>query len=150
MAAMRMGRCPGTGQLHVPKWKRTQSTGTRVISRPTASLHHPYINCATGFRDTPKPSRRPFSHWKWPLTHKERIEELEAILKDDRLDICFPDVKAAIRYHQEFDENTECDHTLVYFQDGRQLESREFLNPKGQSSWVEVRIRPSSVVFSTN
>lgn len=147
---MRMGRCPGTGQLHMPKCKRIQSTGSRVISCPTASLYHPYINCAIGFRDTPKPSRTPFSHWKWPLTHKERIEELEDILKDDRLDICYPNVKAAIRYHQGFDENAECDHTLVYFQDGRQLESHEFLNRKGQSSWVEVRFWPRSLFYSTN
>ena len=101
-----------------------------------------------GFEDAPMPRRDPFPHHKWPLTNKERIEELEAILKDENWEWSFANIKAAIEYHQEFDQNTLCNEEQVYFQDGRRLGSDQL--PTNNEFWVEVIPDPDSLFLILN
>jgi len=63
------------------------------------------------------------NEWKWPLTHRERIEELEGVLRDESWEPNFENIKAAIEYHKGFDLDTICDRDDVFFQHGRRLES---------------------------
>jgi hypothetical protein len=85
----------------------------------------------------PIPLRRnPFPDWKWPLTRKERIAELEPLLRNEHWEQNFANIKAAIEWHGRFDGDTFCDATLISFQHGRKLESLEELTSGAQ--WVEV------------
>ena len=89
------------------------------------------------------PHRQPFPDWKWPLTHNERIAELEEILRDDHHEPSWENIRAAIEFHRKFDGEAICDaHPQVRFQNGQQLKDGEW--PTLQSGqwqlkyWVEV------------
>ncbi len=89
------------------------------------------------------PHRQPFPDWKWPLTHNERVAELEEILRDDHHEPSWENIRAAIEFHRKFDGEALCDaHPQVRFQNGQQLKDGEW--PTLQSGqwqlkyWVEV------------
>ena len=110
------------------------------------------INRITGFAEAPMPHRQPFPDWKWPLTHNERIAELEEILRDDHHEPSWENIRAAIEFHRKFDGEALCDaHPQVRFQNGQQLKDGEW--PTLQSGqwqlnyWVEVILKaPNSLI----
>lgn len=100
------------------------------------------LSYTIGFAQIPTPirldriNRGAHFKWKWPLTHEERIKELEAVLLDERWERQVNDIKAAIEYHKEFDGNALCESDMINFHNGRRLEEGEY--PPGQPGWVEV------------
>jgi hypothetical protein len=122
-----------------------RNTGCRVNIPPTVTSVILELISILGFKDAPMPLRDPFPHHKWPLTNKERIKELEAVLQDDNWEWSFNNIKAAIQYHQEFDENALCSEEEVFFQDGRRLGSDE--HPTSQDFWVEVILKAPILFF---
>lgn len=71
---------------------------------------------------------------KWPVTHSERIHELEDHLPDPSLYLSQENILGAIRYHQSFDPNEWCSREPVYFQNGKQNEAKEWCG----LTWMEV------------
>lgn len=62
---------------------------------------------------------------KWPLTHKERIDELQAYLEDPSQFRYYRDISAAIDFRRTFNGNDLCSLDPVYFHEGRQVDANE-------------------------
>lgn len=58
---------------------------------------------------------------KWPLTHSERVVELQNALQDPQQFRFHENIRAAIEYHQRFNQQELCSPQLIYFQNGRQV-----------------------------
>jgi len=96
----------------------------------------------------PIPLRKnPFPNWKWPLTHKERIAELEPLLSDEHWEHNWVNINAAVEWHKEFPRDTLCEYTLVNFQHGRQVEDLSRLTDG--TFWTEVD-DPRCILFINN
>jgi hypothetical protein len=50
----------------------------------------------------------------------------------------FDNIKAAIEYHKEFDENILCEPILVHFNNGRREDRNEKSTGLHRDCWVEV------------
>ncbi|KAK2797709.1 hypothetical protein FQN51_008288 [Onygenales sp. PD_10] len=84
--------------------------------------------------------------FKWPLTHAERIAELEEILANDDIPTLYykdsKNIKAAIEYHKGFkDQNELCEPSLLKFSDGK-IDLENFSDPH---AWYEVLTKASSI-----
>ncbi|KAN0067981.1 hypothetical protein V8E54_013909 [Elaphomyces granulatus] len=90
--------------------------------------------------DYPKPLR-PLPESHWPLTHAERIRELESLLNDERFSSTVRNIRAAIRHHRSFDQNALCGDGPVYFQNGRVLERNEIVILPYEPFWMEGILR---------
>jgi hypothetical protein len=81
--------------------------------------------------------------WKWPLTHSERITELEDYIRDDTHQIHTANVHAAINYHKTFPPNDICSTAEVKFQKGLLVEKLDLSGP----AWFEVSNIYLSLLF---
>ena len=73
--------------------------------------------------------------FKWPLTHGERVVELQNALQDPRLFRFHENIRAAIEYHQRFNQQELCSPQSMYFQNGRQVPE----DKRGDAiCWLEV------------
>ncbi|KAK2805254.1 hypothetical protein FQN50_006279 [Emmonsiellopsis sp. PD_5] len=93
------------------------------------------------YKDVEFPARlTPPLKSKWPLTHAERIAELEEILEKDLPTLDYKDdknIKAAIEYHKGFkDQNELCEPTLLQFSDGK-IDMEDSDDPH---AWYEINI----------
>ncbi|KAK2739243.1 hypothetical protein FQN55_009523 [Onygenales sp. PD_40] len=84
--------------------------------------------------------------FNWPLTHAERIAELEEILANDDIPTLYykdsKNIKAAIEYHKGFkDQNELCEPSLLKFSDGK-IDLENFSDPH---AWYEVLTKASSI-----
>lgn len=71
---------------------------------------------------------------KWPLTHKERIDELQGYLEDASQFRYHLDISAAIDFHRAFNGDDLCTLEPVYFHQGRQVDANE----RSGLCWMEV------------
>jgi hypothetical protein len=72
-------------------------------------------------------------HWKWPLTHSERIIELQELLTFEYWRPNHENIRAAIEYHRGFPGGELCSNEEVYFCDGKRSDT--FWPP----FWTEVK-----------
>jgi hypothetical protein len=79
-------------------------------------------------------------NWEWPLTHSERIAELQEALKDESFLLHKDNIQAAIAYHKELDPNALCDPKFVHFQNGQEVEEPD---SGCLSYWAEVGNSPA-------
>jgi hypothetical protein len=79
----------------------------------------------------------PELNWKWPLTHSERIMELQELLTMDYYKRNHENIQAAIEYHRGFPAGEFCSDNRVYFMDGRKLDEEEDPLPP---MWAEVKL----------
>ena len=82
----------------------------------------------------------PLPAWKWPLTHQERICELEAYIQDNEntpFKIRIENVKAAIEYHKTFPKDEYCSVAFTYFQSG-EIRQKKDLTVAEEPHWREV------------
>jgi hypothetical protein len=77
----------------------------------------------------------PELNWKWPVTHSERIVELQELLTMDYYEKNHKNIQAAIEYHRGLSGGEFCSDGRVYFMDGRKLDDEE--DPLAPY-WVEV------------
>lgn len=77
----------------------------------------------------------PELHWKWPLTHSERIIELEDLLTRDYFKKNHENIRAAIDYHREFPADQLSSDELVDFMDGKKVDFAACYPP----FWSEVK-----------
>ena len=77
---------------------------------------------------------------KWPLTHGERVVELQNVLQDPQKAIFHENIRAAIKYHPGFGQQELCSEQLIYFQNGRQVSEDE----RDGICWMEVCLCMSS------
>jgi hypothetical protein len=128
--------------LPIGKYKQMPPAWHNSWFSPPTSLSN--INEMTNIRLAQMPApirsdrikRRPHLGGNWPLTHEERIKELEAILLDELWQVQLDDIKAAINYHKELDGKAICKWGSVSFYNGRRPEGGEY--PPGQPTWIEV------------
>ena len=83
-------------------------------------------------REAPRP---PELDWKWPVTHSERIVELQELLTMDYWKRNHENIRAAIEYHRGLPGGEFCSNNRVYFMDGRKLDEEEDALPP---FWIEV------------
>lgn len=81
------------------------------------------------------PSDNKATEFKWPLTHGERVVELQDALQDPRFFRFHENIRAAIEYHQRFNQQELCSPQLIYFQNGRIVPENE---RGGAVCWMEV------------
>ena len=72
--------------------------------------------------DAKAPKRPETRPWKWPLTHSERVVELEELLTMDYYKPNHENIRAAIEYHRGFPSNELCSAEFVNFCDGERSE----------------------------
>jgi hypothetical protein len=75
--------------------------------------------------------------WKWPLTHAERILELERFVMTAHVDQR-ENIEAAIEYHRGFPASGLCSPVPVYFINGERVELNE-LKEWNAGTWFEVK-----------
>ncbi|KAJ9251186.1 hypothetical protein DTO207G8_5537 [Paecilomyces variotii] len=73
---------------------------------------------------------------KWPLTHAERIKELEELSKDYEKTAQKENIRAARLYHAQFPPDEVVPEKLIFFQDGKQVEETE-IKVDGGVVWDE-------------
>lgn len=74
---------------------------------------------------------------KWPLTHAERIKELEELSKHYEKTAQKENIRAARLYHAQFPPDEVVPEKLIFFQDGKQVEETE-IKVDGGVVWDEV------------
>ena len=85
----------------------------------------------------PSPPKLP--EQKWPLTHRESIEELERLLNvEHEIFQAFnrENIVGAIEFHRSFDLDDLCEARLVTFVKGKVVEDTE--DPPMGPAWTEV------------
>jgi hypothetical protein len=80
-----------------------------------------------------KAPKQPELQWKWPLTHSERIVELQELLTMEYWRSNHENIRAAIEYHRGFPSGELCSKEWVSFCDGEM--SDKCLPP----FWAEVK-----------
>jgi len=81
----------------------------------------------------------PLPECHWPITHAERIQDLESMLNDKRYSSTADSIRAALEYNKLFNQNALCEDEPVYFQNGRRLEKDEKLTD--EPFWMEGVLR---------
>lgn len=75
---------------------------------------------------------------KWPITHRERIQELEDYFPDPRFTYLAHNIRAAIEWHRSFDLDAYCSREKVWFVKGKLFDGEPTWDDDGGDSWVEV------------
>ena len=83
-------------------------------------------------KNSPRP---PEVNWKWPVTHSERIVELQELLTMDYWKKNHENIRAAIENHRGLPGGEFCSNDEVCFMGGRKLDEEEHAHPP---FWVEV------------
>jgi hypothetical protein len=73
--------------------------------------------------------------WKWPLTHAERIVELQELLTTRYWALQYPNIQGAIDYHRGFPADELCSRERTCFTDGKLVPREDIKFP----FWMEVQ-----------
>jgi hypothetical protein len=73
--------------------------------------------------------------WKWPLTHAERIVELQELLTTRYWTLQYPNIQGAIDYHSGFPADELCSRERTHFTDGKLVPREDIKFP----FWMEVK-----------
>jgi hypothetical protein len=105
----------------------------RPNEMPEEQLNAIMVKCIEISKKWPQPPL-PVLNWKWPVSHVERIQELELLLQEPSFEKQHANIRTAIEWHRTMPPDEHCSREYTYFCGGSKVDRKE---TRGLISWCE-------------
>src|SRR6202000_2155729 len=96
----------------------------RPNEMPEEQLNAIMVKCIEISKKWPQPPL-PVTNWKWPVSHVERIQELEILLQEAFFEKQYANIRAAFEWHRTMPPDEQCSKESTYFRQGRKVDQKE-------------------------